>query len=349
MEFKSVKSILSSYNKEAKREVILEGVFYSNYDRIPTGIFQLDYSMGGGVPRGRVSILFGPESSAKTTLSLFLIANAQKMYPDKIAVFVDVEGHFDPVWAAKMGVDTEKLVYVLPSSAEETIDVVESLLYGEDLSLLVVDSLAAMVTEVELDKSASQALVGNTGLAINKLYRKTGRALGVAKMHGNYPTVVLINQLRSKIGVLYGDPDVMPGGKSFLYASSMTVRLYGKAEVVSEVHATLPAYRKVSAVIRKQKVPIIATKCEFLIAMLPIAKFDLKVGEVNSWGFILNYLKNVDLLVKDKTWMLTMTDTGECLEFGKQDEVRDMYVQNPEFAHRLRECILKVGYDSIQI
>ena len=340
----NISSIVQEYNKTAKREVIHQGVYKENTDRLPTGIFPLDYSLGGGIPMGRVSIFYGPESSAKTSICLQLIANMQRMKPDQSAVFIDVEGHFDKEWAEKMGVDTDKLVYVLPQSAEETIDVAESLLYGEDLSLLVIDSLAAMVTEKELDNTASKAVVGGAGLAINKLYRKVSRAIGVAKMDGLFPTVALINQVRSKVGVLYGDPEVMPGGKAFQYASSLTVRLYGKEEMDDKVHKELAAYRKITAVVKKYKIPIISKKCEFLIALMPIEKLGLEVGQVNSWGFILHFMKNVGCVNASE---LTWPDTGEVQVFDKQADMKEKYFADAEFAARLRNCVLQLGFQSI--
>ena len=340
----NISSIVNDYNKAAKRDVIHTGVYKENTERLPTGVFPLDYSLGGGIPVGRISVFYGHESSAKTTICLHLIANMQKLHPEKTAVFVDVEGHFDSDWAKTIGVDVDKLLYVIPQSAEETIDVSESLLYGEDLSILVVDSLAAMVTENELNNTASKAVVGGAGLAINKMYRKLSRAIGVAKMNGNFPAVVLINQVRSKVGVMYGDPEVMPGGKAFMFASSLTVRLYGKPEMADDVHKELPAYRKISAIVKKYKVPIISQKCEFLMATLPIPNIGLGVGQVNSWGFILLYLKNAGYV---KGSELILPDTGEVWTFGAQKEMKVKYFNDPEFAERLRSCVLQMGFDSV--
>ena len=341
----NIKSIVSAYNKSAKKDVIQTGMKTGVVGRLPTGIFELDYTIGGGIPLGRVSIFYGAESSAKTSLCLLLIAQAQRLYPKGECVYIDVEGHFDPDWAAKLGVDTDKLIYVLPESGEAVVDITFKLLGGQDLVLLVVDSMAAMVTEKELEKDAVDAIVGNTGILINKLYRKIGNALGVARKDGFYPTIALVNQLRSKIGVKYGDPEDMPGGKSFKYASSMTIRLYGKNETVTDIHPTLPAYRKITATVHKYKVPIISSKCEFLMALMPIEKYGLKEGQVYSWNFVLSCLKSMGLLIKgDGGYELVTAETGETQEFAKQDLIKQRYFSDQDFKSMVHSNILTAHF-----
>jgi len=340
-----VESLLKQHNKDAVRDFSFVGVMDNSPVRLPTGIFQADLALGGGIPMGRISVIYGTEASMKTTFCLKLIAQAQKLYPDKTAVFIDLEGHFDTDWAKKLGVNCETLGYSLPDSAEQMIDVVESLMYADDLSIIVVDSLAAMVTQHELGKSAEDAIVGRSGLAINKFYRKVSRALGVAKMEGKNPTLVCVNQIRYKIGTIYGDPETMPGGPSFKFASSMTIRLYGKDKIVKEIHPALPAYKEVSMIVKKYKVPIVARQADFTIAVQPIAKYGLEVGDVYDWNTILAYMKELGLIEKDQTgaggWNVILLDTGEQINYSTQEEFKQAIYDDVDLGSRVRKMIIE--------
>jgi recombination protein RecA len=335
--------LIKEINKRSKSNVVKVGIQRDDPPRLPSGIFQLDLAMGGGLPLGRVSVVYGPESSMKTSLCLKWIAQAQKLYPEKRAAFMDVEGTLTESWAAKMGVDHTSLAYVEPKHAEQAVDVLEALTYAEDLSVIVVDSLAAFVTQRELDSSAEDSMVGVAGILINKLYRKLGRAMSVAHDEGRMPTVVLINQVRFKIGVMHGDPETMPGGPAFKYASSMTLRTYGKDEMDKEVSGTLPAYKKVSVIIKKHKVPIVAKNCEFSLALQPIPKYGLKVGESYDLGSIMHYLKSLGFLKKgEKSGWLVHDDHGEILiEAKTQDAIETQIVADEAFGQKIRDLIVR--------
>lgn len=341
-----VKSLLGAFEKKYKQGMTLTS---SNEDplRISTGLFAFDLATGGGFPVGRTSVVYGPESSMKSTICLKSIARAQKLWPEKTAMYVDVEGAYSGLWAEKMGVDIGKLIVLVPDTAERMVDMVESLLYATDVSVVVVDSLAALVTGKELDSDAEDAMVGTSGLLINKFYRKTTRALNVARQAGRLPTLICVNQIRYKIGVLYGDPETMPGGPSFKFASSLTVRLYGKDEVDKEVNKDLPAFKVVSVIVKKHKVPIVARSSEFRMAVIPNPTLGLEIGEAYDWNTVLSYLKASELLVKDdKKWRLTLVDTGEVMEFLTQDEVRALSKSDPELYDRIRQSVVAVAVKS---
>ena len=153
----NVLALVKGINKKSSKDIATVGITYADPDRLSTGYFALDLATGGGVPIGRVSIIYGPESSMKTTLALKLIANAKKRWPEKKAVFIDVEGHMSKSWAAAMGVDVDKLIYILPENAESVVDMVEAFTQAEDISVLALDSLAAMVTNHELNSDADIA------------------------------------------------------------------------------------------------------------------------------------------------------------------------------------------------
>lgn len=339
-------SLMKEISKQYKNDQVATlGSHEEDPTRIATGLFAFDLASGGGFPEGRCSVVFGPESAMKTTLCLKAIATAQRNHPKKKAVFVDVEGVFSAPWATKMGVDCKKLVIVRPDSAEQMVDVTEALLYASDVSLVVVDSLAALVTTHELNSEAEKAMVGNTGIIINKFYRKVGRALSLARREGHHPTIICINQIRSKIGG-YGNPETMPGGKAFLYASSLTVRVYGKDLVVKEVHKDMPAYKEVKFIIKKYKVPIVAQNGMFVMALQTIAKPPLAVGQSYDWNTVVQYLKHLGLLVKvEKKWGLVDFETGAIEEYDKQTDIRTRMETEPYFNDAVKEMIVKAVLD----
>jgi recombination protein RecA len=340
-------TLVAKFNKDHDKEIAtlgVGGIQREDPERLPTGIFQLDLATGGGIPVGRVSVIFGPESSMKTTLCFKLIASAQKRWPDKKCVFVDLEDSMSAKWAQRMGVNTETLAYAKPQHAEQAVDLIESLVYAEDVSLIVVDSLAAMVTQHELDSPAEKAMVGTQGILINKLYRKLTRAMSVSKDSGNTPTVVCINQIRFKVGTVYGDPETMPGGQSFKYAASMVLRLYGKDEFVKEVSKSLPAFKKISAIVKKWKVPITSRSCEFMLALLPNEKLKLDVGDSYDAATVTHYLKHYELMVKaGKSGWAIRDEHGEILAEAKtQDALETKMRDDDAFREQVRALIVRV-------
>ena len=177
-------------------------------DRIPTGIFPLDLATGGGFPTGRISIVYGTESSNKSNLCLKAVAMAQKLITDKKAVWVDVEGTYDHKWAAKMGVDVDNLIVVRPEYAEQAIDITEAFLYADDVSIVVLDSIANMMTSNEIDSSVEKASVGGASLLVGRMFKKCVVSFNKIRNTGKMPPAfVAINQIRIKIGVMFGDPE----------------------------------------------------------------------------------------------------------------------------------------------
>jgi recombination protein RecA len=333
--------LIKEANKSVKHDVLKVGITREDPERISTGVFQLDVALGGGFPVGRISLLYGTEASMKTTLCLKVIAEAQKKWPEKRSVFFDLEGHLSRSWAEKMGVDNERLVYATPANAEQFVDIIEHIVYATDVAVIVVDSLAALVTTHELESDAEKAMVGTQGIIINKFYRKLTRAMGDIAEAGYSPTILLINQIRFRVGVMMGDPEIMPGGPSFRYASSITLRLYGKDEMDKSLSETLPSFKKISAIVKKWKVPIAARNSEFHIALLPNPSLKLHVGQANDIATIMYYLKALNMLVKaGKEWNV-ISPHGEILLSCKlQEDVVAALVENESFLQAAKDGII---------
>lgn len=327
------------------------GVNPEDPGRIPTGIFPIDLASGGGIPLQRISLLWGKEDSMKTTIAMLLVAQAQRMFPKKKAVWVDVEAVFAKSWATTMGVNVDELIYIQPDNAEQVVDMVEGVLRTEDASLVVIDSLAAMVTQGELDKPAEDAIVGKSGLVVNKLYRKVTHALGDARREGRHPTLLVINQVRQKIGVMYGSDEALPGGKSFPFGSSMSLRVYGKTVMETAVSKILPAYMEVSVQIKKHKVPILANTAVAQIALQPIPEYGLNVGESYDWNTLLSYLKSLGLMTKDgkKGWQLIHPATGEIEKFKVQDELKEKVYDGSDYGLELKQALIETLMKSDEV
>ena len=349
-----MKELLQSFEKTYKDDTIATiGVKVEDPDRLATGWFAVDLEIGGGVPEGRATIIFGPEDSMKTSLCLKLVAAAQRKYPDETAVYIDVEGVFSKQWARTFGVHADKLVYIHPDNAEQMVDMIEGILYAEDVSVVVVDSLAALVTQHELDKSAEDAIVGRTGLVINKFYRKASLALGKARRAGRKPTLLCINQIRYKIGVLHGNPETMPGGPAFKFFSSLTLRVWGKDVMETAVSKTLPAYKELNVQVKKHKVPILAKKAILQVALQPIPEYGLEVGDAYDWNTLLAYLKSMELLVKSPKknagWLFTNPATGEQTPYKKQDELKAQIYADPKFGQDVKSSLIAAMMDSEEV
>lgn len=315
----STAEILKKMKKEYGDSVATMGSdSFVDTPRLPTGIFPFDLASGGGFPMGRVSVVYGPESSNKTNVVLKAIGQGQLLYPDKQAVFVDAEGSYDPKWARMLGVDTDKLIVIHPEYAEQAVDMIEAFLYASDVFVVALDSIAALSTQNEIESSAEKASVGGASLVVGKLFKKATVSFNRMRNQGHMPPAFIgINQIRTKIGVMYGDPETMPGGNAIKFASSFTVRLYGKNILDKKINPVMPSFKETNIIIKKWKMPILAINAQFSMQMLEAnGRYP---GHVEDWNTIANYLKELDYLGKAEKggWNL-FGETYKTLEECKQ-------------------------------
>lgn len=296
-------AILKAIQKDKGDNVVVKGNSIPQCERIATGVFEFDLATGGGFPRSRYSIVYGPESSGKTNIAYCAAATAQRLPPPcNVAVWVDLEGTFDPDWAAYFGVDVEALVLVKPAYGEEAVDLIDALIHAEEVAFMAVDSLAVVVASKEVEQSVEKFDVGTAAILVKRLCNKLVIALSLEARRGHRPAVVLINQTRMKIGVMFGDPETMPGGQTMKFLSSLTVRLYGKNKMDKTISPELPCYKETKAVIKKAKVPVTRYDFDYEMGLLPI----VGVGKTNSWNTVLGHLKDMGVLSKTgaKGWQL---------------------------------------------
>lgn len=293
--------VLAQLQKDFGAGIGGAGMKLDDVERIPTGIFQLDLNLGGGFAQGRVNVLYGPESCGKTTVAMLLAANTQSLL-NRTAVVIDIEGTFDPVWASRCGVKVKEMVRLVPDTAEQAVDMIEAMLYAQDVGLVVVDSIAALTTSNEIESDATKVIVAGSAMITTKMVKKSVSALNSERKRGHTPALVCINQTRYKIGTMYGDPETTPGGNALRFASSLTVRLHGKDKYDKAIHDTLPVFKETTATTRKWKVPVVGRTCEYEMCLH--SHGHLQVGQSNAWNTVSNYLKQFGLLGKDgKEWV----------------------------------------------
>ena len=210
---KALEAAMSQIEKQfGKGSVMKLGEFKAmEIEAIPTGALSLDMALGiGGVPRGRIIEVFGPESSGKTTLALHVIAEAQKMGGE--AAFIDAEHALDPVYAKKLGVDIDNLIVSQPDTGEQALEITESLVRSGALDVVVVDSVAALVPKAEIDGDMGDSHMGLQARLMSQALRKLAGAINKTKT-----VLIFINQLREKIGVMFGNPETTTGGRALKF------------------------------------------------------------------------------------------------------------------------------------
>lgn len=331
----SLAVVLAAITKEKGDKVFSKASAVPKVLRLPTGIFEFDLATGGGFPRARYSIVYGNESSGKTNLAFCAIAQAQRLPPPcNKAVFVDLEGAFDPEWAAMFGVDTEALIVVRPAYGEEAADLIDALVRAHDVACLVVDSLAAMIGIREVEQSTEKFDVGTSPLLIKRLCNKLVVALTEEEKQGHAPAVILLNQTRMQIGVMFGNPEKMPGGKAMLFYSVLTVRLAGKKKYIKELGPDMPAFMETTAEIKKAKIQVTQVNFDYDMCLLP--HNGLAVGETDSWNNVSTHLKSMGLLKKvekGQGWTLFGLTYPTLVVF------QDKYAGEPEWALKCQQAI----------
>lgn len=255
-----------------------------NVESIPTGSLTLDMALGiGGVPKGRVVEVYGPESSGKTTVALSIVAQAQKLGGE--AAFIDVEHALDPVYAQKLGVNIDNLLVSQPDTGEQALEIMEALVRSGAIDVIVLDSVAAMVTKAEIEGEMGDTHVGLQARLMSQALRKLTGVIGKSNC-----VAIFINQVREKIGVMYGNPETTPGGRALKFYSSVRIEVR-KGEVLKSGGE---AYgNKVRCKVVKNKVAPPFKECEF----------DMIYGEgISRVGEIIDLAVDLDIVKKSGAW-----------------------------------------------
>jgi len=285
---------------------------------IPTGSVTLDIALGvGGVPRGRVIEIFGPESSGKTTLTLSIIANAQRA--GGTAAFIDAEHAFDPAYAKMLGVNLDNLLMSQPDTGEQALDITETLVKSNALDVVVIDSVAALTPKAEIDGEMGQSHMGLQARLMSHALRKLSGSIAKSKT-----CVIFINQIREKIGVMFGNPETTPGGRALKFYASVRIDLRRIASLKKDEVAV---GNRVRASVAKNKVAPPFRKAEF----------DIMFDEgISKSGSVLDMGETLGVLKKSGAWLIY---GEEKLGQGKEN-ARIYLKENPRVLAKIEKDIV---------
>lgn len=286
---------------------------------IPTGCLEVDLALGiGGLPRGRIIEIYGPESSGKTTVSLHVVAEAQKL--GGAAAFIDVEHALDPVYAKNLGVDIDNLFVSQPDTGEQALEIMETLIRSGAIDVIVLDSVAALVPKSEIDGEMGDAHVGLQARLMSQALRKLAGAISKSNT-----VAIFINQLREKVGVMFGNPEVTPGGRALKFYSSVRMEVR-KGEPIKNGDQVVGNRTKIKIVKNKVAPPFKTAECEILYGK-----------GISASASLLNLGVQFDIINKSGAWF-----SYKDARIGQgRDNARRYLEDNPEVAEEVKQQIME--------
>lgn len=339
----SVKPVVKITDAEEKKKALATAIAYiekqfgkgaimklgdakaMDIEAIPTGSMTLDIALGiGGVPRGRIIEIYGPESSGKTTVALHIIAETQKMGGE--VAFIDVEHALDPIYARKLGVDIDNMLVSQPDSGEQALEIAEALARSGAVDCIVIDSVAAMVTKAEIDGEMGDTHVGQLARLMSQAMRKLTSVISKSNT-----TAVFINQIREKIGVMYGNPETTPGGRALKFYASVRIEVR-RGEQIKEGSEVIGNRTKCKVV--KNKVAPPFKECEFDILY---GKGVSRVGEVLDIAVELNIVK------KGGAWF----SYGDSKLGQGRENAKQYLLEHPDVMKEIEEKIKTFDADEV--
>ncbi len=317
---KALEQVLNQIEKQYGKGAIMKlgsGAADINVEVIPTGCLSLDLALGvGGVPRGRIVEIYGPESSGKTTVALHIIAETQKA--GGIAAFIDAEHALDPSYAQKLGVNLEDLYVSQPDTGEQALDITESLVRSGAVDILVIDSVAALTPKAEIEGDMGDQHVGLQARLMSQALRKLTGITNKSKT-----CVIFINQLREKVGIMFGNPEVTPGGKALKFYASIRIDVR-KADALKDSDG-LFGNRTKAKIVKNKVAPPFKT-----------AEFDIIYGKgISQEGCLLDLGVEYGIIDKSGAWF---SYNGDKFAQGRE-KAKDYISENAEFKKELEEKI----------
>lgn len=296
-----------------------------NVEVIPTGALGLDIALGvGGVPRGRIVEIFGPESSGKTTVALHIVAQAQKAGGE--AAYIDAEHALDPVYAKNLGVDIDNLIVSQPDTGEQALEIAEALVRSGAIDVIVIDSVAALVPKAEIDGEMGDAHVGLQARLMSQALRKLAGVISKSKT-----TAIFINQLREKVGIMFGNPETTPGGRALKFYASVRLDI---RRIESIKQGTEIVGNRTKAKVVKNKVA----------PPFKEAEFDIVYGQgISREGSILDIAVNLDIVNKSGAWF---SYNGQRIGQGREN-VKQFLKENADITNEIEAKVREIFSQSV--
>ena len=330
---KALEAAMASIDKQFGKGAIMKmgDSTQMNIEVIPTGALGLDIALGvGGVPRGRIIEIYGPESSGKTTLALHIVAQAQKLGGE--AAFIDAEHALDPVYAGKLGVDVEELIVSQPDTGEQALEIAEALVRSGAIDVIVIDSVAALVPKAEIDGDMGDSHMGLQARLMSQALRKLAGVINKSNT-----IIVFINQLREKVGIMFGSPETTTGGRALKFYASVRLDI-----------------RRIEAI--KNGTEIIGNRTRVKVVKNKVAppfrdvEFDIIYGEgISKEGSILDVALSQDIIAKSGSWFSYKDQRiGQGRENVKK-YLKDNPVIADEIEERIRKNLTQIAADNLVV
>lgn len=317
----ALKQVIAQIEKQYGQGAIMQmdESCYAKIEGIPTGALSLDLALGGrGIPRGRITELYGPESSGKTTLALHVIASAQKL--GGIAAFIDAEHALDTTWAKKLGVDVSSMLVSQPDTGEQALEIVEMLVKSNSIDIIVVDSVAALTPKAEIEGDMGASHMGLQARLMSQAMRKLTAIIGKSKT-----SIIFINQIRMKIGVMFGNPETTPGGRALKFYSSIRLDIRRIATIKDGDAGAIGNRVRVRVVKNKIAPPFRDTEFDIM--------FD---SGISYEGDMLDLGVTCDVVQKSGAWL----NYGEMRLGQGRENAKKLLKENPELCEEIKEKIL---------
>ena len=316
---KALDAAMSQIEKQFGKGYVMKlGEFKSmNVEAVSTGALSLDIALGiGGIPKGRIVEIYGPESSGKTTLALHAVAEAQKMGGE--AAFIDAEHALDPVYARKIGVDIDNLIVSQPDTGEQALEIAEALIRSGAIDIIVVDSVAALVPKAEIDGDMGDSHIGLQARLMSQALRKLAGAINKTNA-----IIIFINQLREKVGVMFGNPETTTGGRALKFYASVRMDIR-KVENIKQDGNVVGSRTRVKVVKNKVAPPFRE------------AEFDIVYGKgISKEGSLLDLAVNLNIIEKSGSWF---SYNGDRIGQGREN-VKKYIEENPKLSAELDKKI----------
>ena len=298
-----------------------------NVEAISTGSLTLDMALGiGGVPKGRIVEVYGPESSGKTTIALHVVAEAQNQGGE--AAYIDVEHALDPTYAHNLGVDIDSLLVSQPDTGEQALEIAEALVRSGALDVVVVDSVAALVTRAEIEGDMGDSHVGVQARLMSQALRKLTSAISKSNC-----VVIFINQLREKVGIVYGNPEVTPGGRALKFYASVRIEIR-RGESLKDGSEVIGSHTKAKVVKNKVAPPF------------KTAEFDILYGKgISKMGELVDLAVQYDILKKSGAWF----SYGDRRLAQGRDNVRTLLESDPAFAAEIEGKVMDIWRSKMEV